>query len=54
MEKKHGHKHGCEKGRKSLMFTIMFIFKKYSGPNVMLRNQNMKDFPYNLVYFFNI
>ena len=31
----------------------MFIFKKYFGPNLMLRNQNIKDFPYNLVYFFN-
>ena len=37
------------------MFTLnMFIFKKYSCPNLMLTNQNIKDFPYHLVYFFNI
>ena len=36
------------------MFTLMFIFKKYFGPNLMLINQNIKDFPYNLAYFFNI
>ena len=38
------------KRRKSLMF----ILKKYFGSNLMLRNQNIKDFKYNLVYFFNI
>ena len=32
----------------------MFILKKYSDPNLMLRNQNIRDFPYNLVCFFNI
>ena len=35
------------------MFTLMFILKKYFGPNQMLRNKNIKDFPYNLVYSFN-
>ena len=32
----------------------MFTFKKYFGPNLVLRNQNIKDFPYNLVYFLKI
>ena len=36
------------------MFTPKFFFKKYSDPKPMLRNQNIKDFPYNLVNFFNI
>ena len=39
---------------KLVKFTLMFIFKKYFCPNLMLRNQNIKDFPYNLVLFFNV
>ena len=35
-----------KKGRKSLMFTLMLIFKKYFGRNLILRSQNIKDFPY--------
>ena len=40
-------------GGRSLMFTLMFIFKKYFSPNLMPRTQNVKDFPYNLMHFFN-
>ena len=37
-----------------IFFILMFIFKKHFSPNLMLRNENIKDFRYNLVYFFNI